>query len=332
MTGHYSRATSAAADGAGATSLPARTFVVPAEAAGLRLDQALAKLWPEHSRSRLKGWIDAGRVTLDGAVAAPRRKLAGGETLVVTPSADDAALPDAPEPMALAIVHEDDDLIVLDKPPGLVVHPGAGNRAGTLLNALLHHAPALAALPRAGIVHRLDKDTSGLLVVAKTREAQTSLTRQLAARSVARHYLALVRGDVARSVVVDAPIGRHPVQRTTMAIAERGKPARTHVDVGERFGDATLVRCRLETGRTHQIRVHLAAIGHPLIGDAVYGGKGGALPAALRAFPRQALHAERLALAHPHDGRAMTWASPLPADFAALLALLRNRRPQPARR
>ncbi|MDH4181055.1 MAG: 23S rRNA pseudouridine(1911/1915/1917) synthase RluD [Betaproteobacteria bacterium] len=319
MTGHYSRA-----DEARSVEPAPRTFVVPAALAGCRLDQALAQLWPAHSRSRLKAWIDAGRVTLDGAVAAPRRKLAGGETLVVRPSEDAAPLRDAPEAIALAIVYEDDDILVVDKPAGLVVHPGAGNRAGTLLNALLHHAGATAALQRGGIVHRLDKDTSGLMVVAKTAEAQTSLVRQLASRTVARHYVALARGDLAKGVVVDAPIGRHPAQRTRMAVVERGKPARTHVDVIERFGAATLVRCRLETGRTHQIRVHLAAIGHPLVGDPVYGRSAAALPAELRAFRRQALHAERLELDHPRDGRRMAWTAPLPADFAALLSAVRR--------
>jgi 23S rRNA pseudouridine1911/1915/1917 synthase len=319
MTGHYSRADDAR------SGLPGpRTLVVPAALAGCRLDQALAQLWPEHSRSRLKAWIDAGRVTLDGAVVAPRRKLAGGETLVVTPSEDAAPLRDAPEAIALAIVYEDDDILVIDKPAGLVVHPGAGNRAGTLLNALLHHAGTAEALPRGGIVHRLDKDTSGLMVVAKSAEAQTSLVRQLASRTVARHYVALARGDLAKGVVVDAPIGRHPVQRTRMAVVERGKAARTHVDVIERFGAATLVRCRLETGRTHQIRVHLAAIGHPLVGDPVYGGRAVASPAESREFRRQALHAERLELDHPRDGRRMTWTASLPADFATLLSALRR--------
>lgn len=317
MTDHYR-----AGDRGGPANAPPRTFVVPADFAGRRLDQALAQLWPEHSRSRLKGWIDAGRVTLDGSSVAPRHRLAGGETLVVVPGGEASPTRDAPEAIALAVVAEDDDLLVVDKPAGLVVHPGAGNPTGTLLNALLHHVPALAALPRAGIVHRLDKDTSGLMVVAKTPQAQTGLVRQLAARSVARHYLAIAHGDVARDVVVDAPIGRHPVQRTSMAVVERGKPARTHVDVVERFGDATLVRCRLETGRTHQIRVHLAAIGHPLVGDPIYCRRRASRDA-LRAFPRQALHAERLALLHPRDGRPLAWRTPPPADFAALLGALR---------
>ena len=298
----------------------ARTLRVPPDCSGLRLDQVLAKLLPEHSRSRLKQWIDAGFVTVDGEVPLPRRRVEGGESLVVREPPSEDAVGDVPEAIALAVVFEDDDLVVIDKPAGLVVHPGAGNRSATLLNALLHHAPALATLPRAGIVHRLDKDTSGLLVVAKTLRAHTDLVRQLQARTVGRRYLALATGDVARSVVVDAPIGRHPVKRTMMAVVASGKPARTQVDVIERHGATTLVRCRLETGRTHQIRVHLASIGHPLVGDPVYGKRGGGLPAALRNFPRQALHAETLALVHPVTRRECTWTAPIPPDFAQLLA------------
>jgi 23S rRNA pseudouridine1911/1915/1917 synthase len=217
-------------------------------------------------------------------------------------------------------VHEDDALIVVDKPAGLVVHPGSGNWAGTLANALIHHAPELSAVPRAGIVHRLDKDTSGLLVVAKTLAAQTALVRQMQARSVTREYIAVAEGDIASRGVIDAPIGRHPTRRTTMAVVATGKAARTHFDVVERFGVATLLRCRLETGRTHQIRVHLASLGHPLVGDPAYGRKGGV------AFGRQALHAARLALVHPASGRHVRWDSALPADFESLLAALRARR------
>ena len=297
---------------------------MPAALAGLRFDQALARLVPEHSRSRLQHWIDAGSVTLDGSVVAAKRRIAGGERIVVTAPEAVAVSADAPQAIALAVVHEEDAILVVDKPAGLVVHPGSGNRDGTLLNALLHHAPGQSALPRAGIVHRLDKDTSGLLVVAKTAVAQTDLVRQLAARAVKREYVAIVRGDLARALTIDAPIGRHPTARTTMAVVAAGKPARTHVAPVERFGAATLVRCTLETGRTHQIRVHLAAVGHALVGDPAYGGRR-ATPQ-VPPFGRQALHAARLGLVHPESRAPMEWTSPLPADLAALIARLREAR------
>jgi 23S rRNA pseudouridine1911/1915/1917 synthase len=316
----YSRP--ASSDPGAAGPAPAtRSLAIPAAYAGRRLDQALAELLPEHSRSRLKQWIEAGDVRVDGAPAEPRRKLRGGEQVALT-AVPAAPLDDAPEDIPLAILHEDDALLVLDKPAGLVVHPGSGNRAGTLLNALLHHAPSLAGLPRAGIVHRLDKDTSGLLVVAKTAAAQQSLVRALAAHAVVREYLAVAHGDLQRATTIDAPIGRHPSHRTTMAVVASGKPARTHVTPVEPFGIATLVRCRLETGRTHQIRVHLAAIGHPLLGDPAYGtrrSRGGVL-----AFDRQALHATRLTLKHPSSGRDLRVDAPPPADFAALVDTLRH--------
>ncbi len=302
-------------------------LTVPEASAGRRLDQALAELVPSHSRTRLKGWIEAGLVRVDGAaVVSARHKLAGGEALEVTEREVASAGEVEPQAIDLRIVHEDASVLVVDKPAGLVVHPGAGNRDGTLQNALLHHAPALAALPRAGIVHRLDKETSGLLVVAKSLEAQTDLVRQLAARTVKREYAAVVHGDLARAATVDAPIGRHPTQRTSMAVVATGKPARTHVEVVERFGVATLVTCRLETGRTHQIRVHLTALGHPLVGDPTYRGMRGAGANALaeaRAFRRQALHAKRLGLVHPATREDMQWQSPLPADIVALLDALR---------
>ena len=298
-----------------------RELTVPSDLAGLRFDQALARLCPEHSRSRLKDWIDAGRVTLDGAIAEGRKRLSGGERIVVEAMEEPPAIADAPQPIELAIVHEDDAVLVIDKAPGRVVHPGTGNRDGTLLNALLHHVPALATLPRAGIVHRLDKDTSGLIVVAKTAVAQTDLVRQLQARTVKREYAAVVHGDIARATIVDAPIGRHPRARTSMAVVARGKPARTHVAPLERFGAATLVQCALETGRTHQIRVHLEAIGHPLVGDPVYGRRRAS--ASVPPFHRQALHAIRLAFVHPQTGEQRQFETPLPDDMARLLSTLR---------
>ncbi|MDR1424194.1 MAG: 23S rRNA pseudouridine(1911/1915/1917) synthase RluD [Azoarcus sp.] len=295
---------------------------IPSHCAGLRLDQALARLFPEHSRSRLQGWLREGRIRVNGGACEARVKVWGGEWLEMAAApADPGDLAAAAEDIALAVVFEDEALAVIDKPAGLVVHPGSGNRSGTLMNALLHHAPRLAAVPRAGIVHRLDKDTSGLLVVAKTLAAQTNLIRQLQARSVARHYWALVHGALERSGEIDAPIARHPVQRTKMAVVDGGRAALTRYTVLEKLAAATLVECRLATGRTHQIRVHMAHIGHPLVGDPVYGPRraGGALFAG---FGRQALHAFRLGLIHPESGAAMEWFSPLPEDFGALLAAL----------
>ncbi|BAO30429.1 RluA family pseudouridine synthase [Sulfuritalea hydrogenivorans] len=319
---------------------PPRTVQVPADCAGWRLDATLATLFPEHSRSRLQGWLKAGLIRLDGGAAEGKRKVYGGERIdfdadiavAPAPSAGDTVsgfaghitLANAAEDIGLVVVFEDEHLIVIDKPAGLVVHPGNGNASGTMMNALLHHAPQLAGIPRAGIVHRLDKDTSGLLVVAKTLTAQTDLVRQMQARSVKRHYLALALGTVERDGTVDAPLGRHAVQRTKMAIVRAGgKEARTHYAVLERFAKATLLECRLETGRTHQIRVHLASIKHPLAGDATYG-KTKSGDARLDAFPRQALHAWRLALVHPATGAEMAWESPLPADFSQLLDELRR--------
>jgi 23S rRNA pseudouridine1911/1915/1917 synthase len=297
-----------------------------AECAGKRLDQALAILRPQHSRGRLQNWIKEGRVSVDGAtVCEVRKKLWGGEKLVVSETPD--VRTEAPEAIALDVVYEDDSLIVLDKPPGLVVHPGNGNPGGTLLNALLHHSPSLEGVPRAGIVHRLDKDTSGLIVVAKTLTAQTDLVRQLQARTVKRVYTALARGNVACDGTVDAPIGRHPVARTRMAVRASGKPARTHYRVIERFADCTLVECSLETGRTHQIRVHMAHIGHPLVGDPVYGPAAGRIPAG-PSFPRQALHAFRLGLNHPETGKAMRWTAAPPDDLRALIESLRLDSPE----
>jgi 23S rRNA pseudouridine1911/1915/1917 synthase len=301
------------------------TGKVPSDQGGLRLDAALARMFPQHSRSRLQGWLKDGLIRIDGTTAPASRKVLGGELVEFSPPPPAVSRHGA-EDIALRIVFEDGQLIVVDKPAGLVVHPGSGNPSGTLMNALLHHAPQLATVPRAGIVHRLDKDTSGLLVVAKTLEAQTELVRQLQARTVKRHYLALALGCVAKDGTVDAPIGRHPVSRTKMSVARSGvtgaREARTHFHVLERFDKATLLECRLETGRTHQIRVHLASISHPLAGDPTYG-RNKCGDARLDGFHRQALHAWRLALNHPLTQEEMGWEAPLPADFAALLDSLR---------
>ncbi|MBP8278358.1 MAG: 23S rRNA pseudouridine(1911/1915/1917) synthase RluD [Propionivibrio sp.] len=296
---------------------------VPGGDGGLRLDQGLVRLWPRHSRSRLQNWIREGRVRVDGVVITePKHKLWGGELVELEEALDEKALSSRPEAIPLNIVHEDEAIIILDKPAGLVVHPGSGNWSGTLLNALLHHDPALEHVPRAGIVHRLDKETSGLMVVARTLEAQTDLVRQLQARTVKRYYQALVRGSVERDGSVDAPIGRHPTQRTKMAVVKTGKPARTHYRVVERFVDCTLVECALETGRTHQIRVHMTSIGHPLVGDPVYGSGTSRVPIGPD-FARQALHARRLGLVHPLTGKAMLWKSNVPEDMAELIATAR---------
>ncbi|MDP3482727.1 MAG: 23S rRNA pseudouridine(1911/1915/1917) synthase RluD, partial [Sulfuricella sp.] len=294
----------------------------------LRLDQALQQLLPDYSRSRLQTWIKEKRVTLDGECVASKQAVWGGGKVRVEPELHPSETPYAAEEIALDIVYEDDALLVVNKPAGLVVHPGSGNWQGTMLNALLHHAPQLACIPRAGIVHRLDKDTSGLLVVAKTLTSQTDLVRQLQARSVKRDYLAVVQGLLAHDGKVEAPLGRHPSQRVKMAIVHNGKPAVTHYAVLEQFDRHTLIRCSLETGRTHQIRVHMQSIGHPLAGDPVYGGRPLNLPPLLRdavkSLGRQALHAERLGLIHPVSGEAMEWRVDLPQDMADLLKVLRH--------
>ena len=293
--------------------------VVPAHCAGQRSDYALAQMFPEYSRSRLTAWLKAGRITLDGLSPAPRDKVWGGEKAVVTPMADPQTTSFRAQDIPIDVVFEDAHLIVINKPAGLVVHPGSGNWEGTLLNALLQHAPSLAHIPRAGIVHRLDKDTSGLLVVAKTLSAQTALVRQLQDHSVTREYLAVVHGFVQTAGTVDAPIGRHKTLRTRMAVAPNGKPAITHYEPAAHYLQATLVRCQLETGRTHQIRVHLTSIGHPIVGDPVYGAHRKS-----PAFTRQALHAEKLALTHPASGRRRKWSAPIPADMKQLIAALEH--------
>ncbi len=317
-----------------ATGSDLLAFEVPGEYAGMRLDQVLARLLPEYSRSRLQDWIAQGLVRIDGTLGTAKQKVWGGETIEVVPQQHPAEQPYQAEDIALNIVFEDDSILVINKPAGLVVHPGSGNWEGTLLNALLHHAPQLGQIPRAGIVHRLDKDTSGLLVVAKTLTAQTALVRQLQARTVKREYLALTYGAVDRAGRVDAPIGRHHTQRTKMAIVDDGKPAVTHYSVAERFPDCTLLRCKLETGRTHQIRVHLASIRHPLVGDTTYikGAQKCApqLRDIITAFPRQALHATQLGLEHPATGEWLEWQAPLPDDMEQLLAQIRSASHEPA--
>ncbi len=303
----------------GVTPAPHRQ-AVPAEYAGLRLDQALAQMLPQYSRARLTSWVRECRVTVDGKSAAPRDKVHGGEMVIVQPALSPEETAFRPEAIALDVVYEDATLMVINKPAGLVVHPGSGNWAGTMLNALLAHAPQLAGVPRAGIVHRLDKDTSGLLVVAKTLTAQTDLVRQLQARSVKREYRAVVHGVVTRSGKLEGAIGRDPRNRTRMAVTASGKPAVTHYTVQEKLPHATVLACRLETGRTHQIRVHLQKLGHPIWGDPVYGPRNAP---ALPKMARQALHAEKLALTHPDTGQAVEWQAPLPDDMKQLIAALR---------
>ena len=312
------------------TAPDARHALVPAAAAGRRLDAVLAEIFPEYSRSRLSAWIKAGQVTVDGAPARPRDPVHGGETIVLD-AVEEVQTHAVAEDIPLDVLYEDEHVFVLDKPAGLVVHPGAGNPAGTLVNALLHRDPALDKLPRAGIVHRLDKDTSGVMVVARTLQAHTALVAQLSAREVHRQYLAIVVGALVSGGTADAAIDRHPRDRLRMAVREDGKDAVTHYRLRERFRAHTALECRLETGRTHQIRVHMAHLKHPIVGDPLYGGslrlpKGASedLIAALRGFKRQALHAEVLAFAHPVTGEAIRCEAPVPADMQALMALLRE--------
>ena len=302
---------------------------VGADFAGQRLDQVAAELFSSYSRSRLQSWIKSGALTVDGNLAKPKDKLNGHEVLNIDAELEQE-VDDLPEPIQLDVVYEDDDLLVINKPTGLVVHPAAGHAAGTLLNGLLHHAPVLANLPRAGIVHRLDRDTTGLMVVAKTLEAHASLVEQLQDKSLYREYEAIAVGVMTGGGKVDAPIGRHPSDRKRQAVTESGKPAVTHYRLIERYRGHTRIKVLLETGRTHQIRVHMAHVRYPLVGDPVYGGRpkfpAGATQAlrdAIQSFPRQALHARKLGLVHPRTGEYMEFECALPDDFAGLVTAMR---------
>ena len=298
--------------------------------AGQRLDQVASELFSDYSRSRLQAWIKSGELTVNGATARAKDRLLGTEELSLSATLQQE-VEDAPEAIELDVVFEDSQLLVINKPVGLVVHPAAGHASGPLLNGLLHHAPELEHLPRAGIVHRLDRDTTGLMVVARTLEAHHSLVAQLQDKSVYREYDAVVAGVMTGGGTVDQPLGRHPTDRKRQAVVPTGKPAVTHYRLQERFRGHTLIRVLLETGRTHQIRVPMAHIRYPLVGDPLYGGrprfpKGAteALRLALQDFPRQALHARRLGLVHPATGEDMEFEAPLPEDFAGLLAALRT--------
>lgn len=305
--------------------------IVPNECSGKRLDQVAAQLFSDYSRSRIQEWIRAAAITVDGRQCRPRDKLLGGEELILQAELEEEERWEAQD-IPLTIVYEDQDLIVINKPAGLVVHPGAGVANGTLLNALLFHYPEVAALPRAGIVHRLDKDTSGIMVVARSLLAHTSLVKQLQDRSLGREYEAVVMGELTGGGTVDKPIGRHPTQRVKMAVLEHSntaKEATTHYRLLNRFDGYTHIACQLETGRTHQIRVHMAFIKHPLVGDPVYAsrqrwvsGTSLVLQDALKAFNRQALHARQLTLVHPNTHEICSWEAPVPDDMTQLLSQL----------
>lgn len=305
--------------------------IVPESCLGKRFDQTIAEMFPEYSRSRLKEWILAGQVTVNGDVLTrAREKMYGGEEICIDAEVE-AEIRFEPQDIPLNIVYEDDDILVINKPAGLVVHPGAGNPDGTVLNALLHHCPQVAVVPRAGIVHRLDKDTTGLMVVAKTIAAQTNLVESLQARDITREYEAIANGIMTAGGIVDEPIGRHATKRTHMAVTHSGRPSVTHYRVMEKFRLHTRLRLRLETGRTHQIRVHMAHITHPLVGDPVYGGHPRPprnatveLRDVLKSFRRQALHAAMLSLFHPITGELMTWHADVPEDMVNLTNILRE--------
>ncbi|WP_341328107.1 23S rRNA pseudouridine(1911/1915/1917) synthase RluD [Methylotuvimicrobium sp. KM2] len=303
---------------------------IPEEMAGMRLDQVLAELFSDYSRSKLQTWLKAGRVMVNGAQLKAKDKVEGGESIELDAEAE-VVLECEAEAIPLDIVYEDESLLIINKPAGLVVHPAVGNWTGTLQNALLNHVPSLETLPRAGIVHRIDKETSGLLMVAKTLQAHNSLVKQLQERSIEREYLAITKGRIIAGATIDEPIGRHPTDRKRYSVRQTGKDAVTHYRVVERFARHTLIRVKLETGRTHQIRVHMAYAHFPLVGDPVYGGRfqlppdcSEQLEIELRAFKRQALHAEKLGLLHPETQEYCEWIQPLPDDMIRLLAALRD--------
>jgi len=305
------------------------TFTIPDELGGMRLDQALSKYFPEFSRTQIQEWIKSGDITVNEKTRKARDTILGGETVTINAVRKTQPSFHA-QPIALHIIYEDDDLIVINKPVGMVVHPAAGNHDNTLLNALLHHAPSLQALPRAGILHRLDKNTSGLLVIAKTHHALQHLSKQLKTHAIVRIYQAIVFGVMTSGGTIDQPIARHPIQRKRMAVIETGKPAVTHYRIIERYRAYTRLKVQLETGRTHQIRVHMAYIRHPLLGDPVYGGRlqlpKGASPALikkLREFKYQALHASELSLTHPVTQKIMSWQAPIPEDMQELIDILK---------
>ncbi len=307
-----------------------REVEISAEHAGRRLDQVLADCWSEFSRTRLSAWIRDGQVQVDGRQVKPRHTVSAGE--VVSLRAELEAHPNNPRPEAieLDVLHQDECILIVNKPPGLVVHPGSGNPDGTLVNALLHHDPGLAPLPRAGLIHRLDKDTSGCLVIARTMKSHRFLVAAMKKRRIERHYLALVWGELIAGGTVDQPLGRHPVDRRRQVVRPDGRAAVTHYRIARRLIGATLLDVKLETGRTHQIRVHMAHIRHPIIGDPVYGQRGapGGLTEAQRGmwreFPRQALHAARICVPHPDDGDMVEASAPMPLDFQALVEALES--------
>lgn len=303
--------------------------VIPEELSGMRLDQALAKMFPDFSRGQLTKWIKGGDVSVDDKQLRPRDSVSGGEQVIINTELTTQDESWTAEPITLDIVYEDDDVIIINKPAGMVVHPGAGNQQGTLVNALLAHAPQLANIPRAGIVHRIDKATTGLLMVAKTLQAHNSLVSQLQARTVVREYQAIAVGVMTAGGTVDEPIGRHHIDRKRMAVSQTGKPAVTHYRVEQRFRAHTFIRCKLETGRTHQIRVHMAHIRHPLLGDPVYGGRfkipkgmSESCREAIQGFRRQALHAGLLGFKHPSTGEDVSWQVDLPEDMQQILEKL----------